>query len=479
MVSRRWLPLLLVMLFALPVLGLKEEGGDGIVLGPGAAFRVTAPTGWIFDNEGCRHYRIPAVIYPLGGKSWYENDATVIYNFVYDRAQNDGLADFFSQPPRPGEPEVTRQDLPALTTSDGREARILDLRRGGSLSRVAYIETPKVVSRIVLSAPDQASFDKAVPAFEKVVKSFRLLAADSGEYLACSGADAILGMTAETHDQIVPPKGWKQESGSPGVTIYQRTDGKAYGIISAYAAKPSDGDPQADYQAAWRELAQTTFTAGAAPVPRSSTHRQGWQIRIGETQVERGGQPSSVIVAVFSGFGKYTSILICFNDSSFRSEIEDFLANYVFPSGWLGSGRWTFRDSRSRQYVDGELVHLGEHGYAARSYTFGKDTYRLEAVIQLDSDRSVLLNERGTYSVRGNKLTLNGQGGTQREVRAGREISSRALSLWDRTYTFKLLEVAEAYHGPYLVLWGVEENDIDGGYSGFIPNAFVYICGYH
>ena len=228
---------------------------------------------------------------------------------------------------------------------------------------------------MALSAPDQASFDQSIPAIEKVVKSFRLLAADSGEFLACSEADGILGITAETHDQIVPPKGWKQGPGKPGVTIYQRIDGKAYGIIAAYAAKPGDGDAQADYEAAWRELAQTAFQAVTAPNPKPIILDQGWQIKTGETRVEKDGRSTTVILAVFLGFGKYTSIHICFNNGSFRAEIEDFQVSYVYPSGWLGSGFWTFKDSRSCQYVNGKLVNLSDQVDATRSYTFGKDTY--------------------------------------------------------------------------------------------------------
>lgn len=486
-VLRRWLLLILILVLALPSWGSKEDGGDDrIVLGPGAAFLVTTPTGWIFDNEVYRRDGIPAVLLPAGGgKSWYDNDATVIYNFVYDRTRNDGLADFYtepsSKPPRPGDPKVTRQDLPAISTSDGREARVQDVRGGPSLTRVAYIETPQVVSRIVLSAPDQASFDRAVPAFEGVVKSFRLLAADSGDYLASSGVNRILGMTAETHDEFGAPEGWKKELVQPGVTIYQRVDGKAYGIIAVYAAKPSVGDPLADYEASWRELAQTAFRAGTAPTPKYSVHHHGWQVRIGETGVESGGQSSTLVLAVYSGFGKYTSVLITYNDHSFRPEVDEFIVDYVYPAGWLSGGPWTFRDQRSHQYVNGALVDLGAGGGATRNYTFEKDTYRLEVVIDIDSDHSFLLKETGTYSVSGNKLTLHGRGGTQRELRGGgREVSSRALPIWDRTYTFKLLQTAAgAPHGPGLVLWGVEENDLDGGYSGFIPNAFVYVLGYH
>lgn len=69
MPSRLFLSLLLLTLLAGPGFGLVEEGGSEVTLGPGAAFEVTAPAGWIFDNESCRRYFTDVVIYPLG-KSW-------------------------------------------------------------------------------------------------------------------------------------------------------------------------------------------------------------------------------------------------------------------------------------------------------------------------------------------------------------------------------------------------------------------------
>lgn len=129
--------------------------------------------------------------------------------------------------------------------------------------------------------------------------------------------------------------------------------------------------------------------------------------------------------------------------------------------------------------MDGQLVKLSDDGYASRRYDFGKDTYRFQGEIKLDPDYYVLLNESGTYSVNGNRLTLIGEGGTQRKLdRDGRTITSRSLPAWSRTYTFKMVDVDEAIHGPYLVLGGVEANDIDGAHD-FFPNAFVYVRGYH
>jgi hypothetical protein len=39
-------------------------------LGPGMSFRVTAPSGWVLDDESCVRTGYSSVVYPLGGSMW-------------------------------------------------------------------------------------------------------------------------------------------------------------------------------------------------------------------------------------------------------------------------------------------------------------------------------------------------------------------------------------------------------------------------
>lgn len=482
MILRRWLPLLLVVLSALPVRGLKEEAGAGIVLGPIAAFKVKAPKGWVFDNETHRLY-VNASIYP-SGKAWSEN-APAINSYIHSKYGH--TLDYNMTRELRGEEKnrkSTHRDLPTLTTGDGREARVRDLGkdRSGKLVRVAYIDAPEVYCKLVLIAPDQTSFESGVVAFEEVVKSFHFLGPESGEYLASSEARRLLIATTEIRGipRFVLPQGWQQEHSSAGLSMYRRSSGNAFGLIAAYDSKPSGGDPQADYEAAWKELVSSAFGAGPPPVPESKLDYDGWQVRVGEGAVKRDGRETNIMLAVFSGFGRRASILCLFSDDSFVSELEKMIES-VHPYGSL-RGSWATGSQSSPQYVGGKLVEIGDGGYASRCYTFDQDgTYDFLAEIKLDSDHYVLSSERGTYSASGSSLTLHGQGGTRSERKDGQVISSRALPAWKRTYTFKLVDIPEAYHGPDLVLEGVEENELDGAYAGgtLLPRSFSYTRGYH
>src|SRR5207244_11082400 len=55
----------------------EETSPAGIVHGPKAGFNITAPEGWVLDNEAGKSQGMPCVLYPKGS-SW--SDAkTVMY----------------------------------------------------------------------------------------------------------------------------------------------------------------------------------------------------------------------------------------------------------------------------------------------------------------------------------------------------------------------------------------------------------------
>ncbi|MFN8612994.1 MAG: hypothetical protein U0931_35980 [Vulcanimicrobiota bacterium] len=473
MVRRLCLSLFLALLFTLPLLGLEEERGEGFVLDSQGAFKLTAPAGWVFDNESSQpHYA--AVIYPFG-KKWDADDTSVIS--IDSTSKHgwslDGIIAVYESSPH--------QELSHLITSDGRQVRVREFPQEGAgrTARYAYIDTPGSVCRVTLEAPDRAALDRAVPAFEEVIKSFRFFGTDSGEYLANSGARSILRLTTEVQEHFIygRPEGWSQEQpGKPGVTIFKRADGSAYGIIAIYAAKPSAGSPQADYEAAWKELAQSAFAVGPAPAPQARL-QEGCQVRVGQVTVEEDGRQSTVVLNVFSSWGKRTSVLTRSNNSSLASEIENFIQSSFYPYYAIPGVGWSAQNySRSQDYVDGQLVKLSDEGYASRHYSFGQRTYEFQGEIKLNADQYILLDESGTYSVDGNKLTLVSQGGIQRKFDgSGRAVSTRSLPSGPRTYTYKVVDIEEAIHGPHLVLGDVPENEIDGCYSGVFPNAFLYV----
>ena len=175
----------LILIFATPAWSSKEEAGAGVVYGPGHAYKLGAPKGWIFDNESGRGQGLHAVIYPAG-ESWRESKV-VAYSGV---TQKDGgslqsVIDDDEKKFRLNSPNLIVEELPALKTSDDRTAIVRKFRGDtfGNYELVAYIDTPEVVCQIVLSARNEESFTLGESAFSHIVGSFKFLAVDSDRYI--------------------------------------------------------------------------------------------------------------------------------------------------------------------------------------------------------------------------------------------------------------------------------------------------------
>src|SRR5215469_5216174 len=66
----------LVVLIATSV-SVQQKCAGGIVYGPKASFNISAPEGWVLDNESGVEQRLPCVLYPKG-ESWADA-RTVMY----------------------------------------------------------------------------------------------------------------------------------------------------------------------------------------------------------------------------------------------------------------------------------------------------------------------------------------------------------------------------------------------------------------
>lgn len=179
------LTLILLVSLSTQAWSSKDEAGSGILYGPGHAYKLSAPADWIFDNESGRNQGIHAVIYPVG-ESWAQS-RVVIYTGVTSKSESsfqqviaDDEAKFRAQ-----NPNLAVSGEKSLHTLDGRSAIVRKFSDDnfGNSELVAYIDTPEVVCLIVLSAKDQAGFEKGLTAFPRVVSSFKFLTTEAESYI--------------------------------------------------------------------------------------------------------------------------------------------------------------------------------------------------------------------------------------------------------------------------------------------------------
>jgi hypothetical protein len=153
-----------------------EDKNSGLVFGKDYAFAVSAPGGWVFDSESGIAQGLHAVFYPTGS-SWKESKVVMYVNAApkpdtFDKFIEGDVAEF-----RKGAPRLKITDEESLAVAGKQRVSVKRFVEDqlGNYESVAYVEESKVVIIFVLNARTQADYDAALPAFRKLVSSYRFL----------------------------------------------------------------------------------------------------------------------------------------------------------------------------------------------------------------------------------------------------------------------------------------------------------------
>ena len=153
--------------------GLEKYRG-GIVYGPKAAFNISAPEGWVLDNESGAGQGLPCVLYP-NGSSW-SGARTIMYAKIastqYEDVDKFVATAIKETKDRHGLP---KEKIESGKTGDGYPFFINEYPATENYSqweRVVYVQLPRAVAYIVLSSRDEASYRKDSDALREVLKTF-------------------------------------------------------------------------------------------------------------------------------------------------------------------------------------------------------------------------------------------------------------------------------------------------------------------
>jgi hypothetical protein len=152
----------------------QENYRGGIVYGPKAAFNISAPEGWVLDNESGRDQGMPCVLYPKGS-SW--SDAKTVMYAKIASTQYEDVNKFVAiaikeMKDRHGLP---KEKIESGKTRDGRSYFINAYPATKNYSqweRVAYVQLPRAVAYIVLTSRDETNYRKDSGALQQVLKTF-------------------------------------------------------------------------------------------------------------------------------------------------------------------------------------------------------------------------------------------------------------------------------------------------------------------
>jgi tetratricopeptide (TPR) repeat protein len=151
----------------------EETSPGGSVYGPKAGFNISAPEGWVVDNEAGKEQGMPCVLYPKGS-SW--SDAKTVMYAKIASTLYEGVNTFVAMAIKDMEKIHGRpkEKIASGKTKDGHDYFINEYpatKTYAQWERVGYVQLPRGVAYIVLTSRDKANYEKDSDKLEKVLKT--------------------------------------------------------------------------------------------------------------------------------------------------------------------------------------------------------------------------------------------------------------------------------------------------------------------
>ena len=157
-----------------PSMLAQETSPGGIVYGPKASFNISAPEGWVVDNESAQRTGHAVRSLPERFESW--SDAKTVMYAKVASPQWEGVNAFVAMAIKEMKAKhgTPKEKIASGKTKDGHDYFINEYPATKTYSqweRVGYVQLPQAVAYIVLTSRDQASYQKDSGALEKVLKT--------------------------------------------------------------------------------------------------------------------------------------------------------------------------------------------------------------------------------------------------------------------------------------------------------------------
>ena len=151
----------------------EETSPGGIVHGPKTGFNISAPEGWVVDNESGKGQDLPCVLYPKDS-SW--SDAKTVMYAKVASPQWEGVNAFVATAIKEMKAKhgIPKEKIASGKTKDGHDYFVNEYPATKNYSqweRIGYVQLPQGVGYIVLSSRNRTSYQKDSGALEQVLKS--------------------------------------------------------------------------------------------------------------------------------------------------------------------------------------------------------------------------------------------------------------------------------------------------------------------
>ncbi len=212
------------------------------------------------------------------------------------------------------------------------------------------------------------------------------------------------------------PKGYKKEV-SNSLVKYTKSNNSNYCQIYFYAAQPSKGSLQLDFDNEWKSLTAKSLSITTQPKKEESDAINGWKVMQGSSTYTANGNNAAVLHYVFSGNNKATSLVIITNNASYQDDIVQLMSSLKLqqtiknnntqnstsvnsnPSSLIGE--WYLSDGNAKT-----ILLFGPNG----RYDQGS---LVDRRIVSNLYETTTIKGRGTYTITGTTLTLTPTSGSK------------------------------------------------------------------
>ena len=166
----------LALLFSLAIsngaLASVMPGGRGVLFGTDHAFAVTAPPGWVLDNESAVQQGLFMTFYPEG-YTW-NNSPVIVYGQVGKGNAQQQVAKTVREFHDNGSPDYRSQAGTPLKMPDGQEAQVYFFEgdKWGNYEAGIYFGEKETLNFLIYSARDKTHFHQYWPQFQRLAQSY-------------------------------------------------------------------------------------------------------------------------------------------------------------------------------------------------------------------------------------------------------------------------------------------------------------------
>ncbi len=124
-----------------------------------------------------------------------------------------------------------------------------------------------------------------------------------------------------------PPKGWNKiaKGNVDAVVFYEGNDKTGTFCIITLGAFPSLENPDKEFDSFWNDFAVKEYKTAANPQRQPQQSIGGWTIIVGGKKIKYKGRDTTLILTIWSGFGKTVSVFVSVNDKSYKTQVEAFI----------------------------------------------------------------------------------------------------------------------------------------------------------